>query len=168
MSPLRTRRLQFGLRTVAGALVVVAVLLAAVRPFLREAIDWAQRQAWVYYIQADSRKHLDQGRSAAERFVDKIEKGHIEQAYAETGLGFHQRLGLQAFAEFITARPILRGPYSLTYGVIRHEGPGIYSRLISEYQFLVGIEGSQKVVVKVLLATERGIVRVDEIKVTEP
>jgi hypothetical protein len=148
----------------AGSIVMLALLLALARPYLSDALGWLELRASRAHLGREAQKHLDQGRDAADRFVELVRTGKLEQAHAEESAGFRQRQSTQVFRQWVTARPALRGPCQLTYGEIRREG----NHLVSEYRYLIPPAAKKPATLRVFLVTDWGAVKVDRVLFEEP
>src|SRR5437667_4094992 len=118
---------RLGLRGVAGIIALLAVLLAVSRPFWREPLEFAAAWVWADFYRHDIVRHVEKGRSAAERFIEAIRSLQTTQAYVETSSSFRRRIDPRKLTDFIASRPILQGSCTLTGGVIRREYEGMVS-----------------------------------------
>ncbi len=158
----RLRPPRLRVRAAAGLLAVLAIMLAAIRPYVVDS--YLERYLRAMYYRGDVFRHVADGPRVAGRFARLVQEGQSLQAYGETTPGFRRRTTLQGFKDLFAARPFSHGPYELTQGVVSFDS----GWPIGEYRFLVGPTAGERSDLRIILIVDGGVLKVDRITGTIP
>jgi hypothetical protein len=162
--PRKRRRWRLGLRGMMALVVVAALGLFAILPMFSEQLRHLERYVRVKLNEDDLNRHANVNAALrlSEEFTRAIRSGHPEAALELTTSGFRRRLTPDGLRSLAAEIGLDRGPCELVEATIAF--PEGVNRFISEYELRCGRTDDHPNLVKVVVMTEGGLLKVDRVE----
>jgi hypothetical protein len=159
-------RPRLGLRGMVLLLLMVAAILAVLRPVFQEPLRRFERYARVKLNEGDLNRHFSDIRGVAERFVEALRTGRFDEAKELTTVDFRRRAEPHEFVAMSGRSPLSLQPSEMVEGTTRFDESR--GQFVSEINFRCGGGGDRPTMVKLTFVTESGRLKVDRIQLWEP
>jgi hypothetical protein len=162
--PRKRPRRRFGLRGMMVLVALIALGLVAILPLFSERLRFLERYVRVKLNEDDLNRHANIGavRGLAEDFTRAIRSGHPQEALEFTTSDFRKRMTPDGLRQVASRIGLDRGPCEVVQATIAF--PEGVNRFVSEFDLRCGRAEAKPALVKLIVVTEGGRLKVDRVE----
>jgi hypothetical protein len=160
----KSPRRRFGLRGLMAVVALVALVLVAILPMFSERLRHFERYVRVKLNSDDLNRHADIAaiRRLAEGFAQAVRLGRPEEALEMTTAAFRRRTKPEGLRALAVKVGLDQGPCELVEATAAF--PEGVNRFVSEYELRCGSASGPNRLVKLVVITEGGRLKVDRVE----